>query len=238
MKKKPLHEDILDIMYQENKDIPAFLSPSDILWKIKDPEISERKIREVLDWLVVEKRVNVRAGKYQIDRYEFIDKSKADKSSKRNVKKVEGDKGPLFVYEEKKRLGFIDVVYAVICILCLVTYYFWPTKPLVSPQKLGITYRQIEMPKNDLYVSQSASISSKEKIKQISYSFYIQNKVNKELKATVDSLILDNRRLQMMVADQYDMIKESQEGETNKFFFVLLSIIVLLVGVLSVRLRI
>ncbi len=92
IEEKPLHEVILDIMYFKNTDKPVPFSAEDIFWQIKDPNISERQITEVLDWLVVNKKAEKRFGKYQIDKYEFIDlsnKYKEDDTINDNVKDTE-----------------------------------------------------------------------------------------------------------------------------------------------------
>ncbi len=56
IEEKPLHEVILDIMYFKDTEKPFAFTSEDIFWQMKDPNISERQIIEVLDWLVVQKK--------------------------------------------------------------------------------------------------------------------------------------------------------------------------------------
>ncbi|MCG8697554.1 MAG: DUF5457 domain-containing protein, partial [Bacteroidales bacterium] len=72
----PIHDVILRIMYLEDMEKPKEMSPKDVLWKIDNPEITERYIREVLDWLVREKKVNSYLDKYTLERYEFLELKK------------------------------------------------------------------------------------------------------------------------------------------------------------------
>ncbi len=69
----PLHEVVLKVMFLENTERAAEMTSQDILWKIENPEISERQVREVLEWLVHHKKVSYYAGKYNLDRYEFLE---------------------------------------------------------------------------------------------------------------------------------------------------------------------
>ena len=75
----PLHEVVLKIMYEANKEKPALLATNDVFWKITDASVNERNITEVLVWLVTQKRVERNSGKYSLDRFEFLDQRKADR---------------------------------------------------------------------------------------------------------------------------------------------------------------
>lgn len=78
-KEIPLHEVVLKIMFEANKERPAQLVPNEIFWKISDAAITEHNILEVLNWLVSHKRVEKASGKYSLDRYEFLDQRKIDR---------------------------------------------------------------------------------------------------------------------------------------------------------------
>jgi hypothetical protein len=69
----PLHEVVLKIMFHENMEKAVPISASDILWRIDNPEISERHVTEVLDWLVRQRKAELYLGKYSIDRIEFLE---------------------------------------------------------------------------------------------------------------------------------------------------------------------
>lgn len=70
---KPLHEIILELFYFESKGRPCELTKKDILWKLKDPGISEYQMEEVLNWMVYHKKLNENLGTYSLDRFELID---------------------------------------------------------------------------------------------------------------------------------------------------------------------
>lgn len=69
----PLHEQLLKIMFLENPKKPKAMSPEDLLWKIDNPEITERQIKEVCEWLVYKKKCQRSFGKYIMDRYTFLE---------------------------------------------------------------------------------------------------------------------------------------------------------------------
>lgn len=79
--KLPLHEVVLKIMFFENMEKAAAMRVEDILWKIDNPEISERQIREVLEWLVNQKKVEHYLGKYSIERIEFLEQKELHEMS-------------------------------------------------------------------------------------------------------------------------------------------------------------
>ncbi|MCT4663709.1 MAG: DUF5457 domain-containing protein [Flavobacteriales bacterium] len=84
---KPLHEIVLDILYFQNTERATEMKPIDVLWKIDNPEISERQIREVLDWLVRQRDVEVYAGKYSLNRAAFLElKQQHQKVDKKHIK--------------------------------------------------------------------------------------------------------------------------------------------------------
>lgn len=74
----PLHEIVLKHMFEANKEKPAKLSVSDIFWKVGDPSVSESQIGDVLKWLVHKRRVEIYAGNYSLDRFEFLDQRNDD----------------------------------------------------------------------------------------------------------------------------------------------------------------
>lgn len=74
----PLHEVVLKLMFEFNKEKPAELTPTDVFWKISDSSLSELQITQVLNWLVNEKRVEQFAGKYSLDRFEFLEQRSRD----------------------------------------------------------------------------------------------------------------------------------------------------------------
>lgn len=59
----PLHEVVLELMFEANKEKPAELSAKDVFWKISDSTLIERNIEEVLNWLVSKRRAEEYLGK-------------------------------------------------------------------------------------------------------------------------------------------------------------------------------
>lgn len=74
----PLHEVVLKVMFEVNKEKPQEMTASDVFWKMSDPALSERQVTEVLNWLVHKRRLEHFAGKYSLDRFEFLDQKKAE----------------------------------------------------------------------------------------------------------------------------------------------------------------
>ncbi len=90
----PLHEVILDAMYQAGMNSPVELTASDIFWKISDPAVRESQITEVLDWLVTQKRVDQFAGKYAMTSLEFLSQKSAKGEEPKKEKKTVKPKKP------------------------------------------------------------------------------------------------------------------------------------------------
>jgi hypothetical protein len=73
-KEIPLHEVVLKIMFEANRERPAELTVSQVHRKITDETISESNILDVLKWLVAQKQVECTSGKfYSLDRFELIE---------------------------------------------------------------------------------------------------------------------------------------------------------------------
>ena len=79
--KESLQEEILEILYQKNLQTPTWTTCSGIAWLVKDIKVTERSVREVLDWLVKNDLVLCQADKYQISKREFIEMSKRKKNT-------------------------------------------------------------------------------------------------------------------------------------------------------------
>lgn len=81
---KHLHEIILELFYFESKDKPCEMTKREILWKLKDPNITEFQIEEVLNWMVHHKKLNESLGVYSLDRFELIDLEEKLKTERLN----------------------------------------------------------------------------------------------------------------------------------------------------------
>ena len=84
---KPLHEIILELFYFESKEKPCELTKKEILWKLKDPGVSEYHMEEVLNWMVHHKKLNENLGLYSLDRFELIDLEEKFKNERLNKEK-------------------------------------------------------------------------------------------------------------------------------------------------------
>lgn len=71
-----LQEEILEILYQKSLQKPIWVTCSEIFWNIQNIKVTERSVRDVLEWLVKNDLVIYQADKYQISKREFIEMSK------------------------------------------------------------------------------------------------------------------------------------------------------------------
>lgn len=125
----PLHEVILQIMFLENKEKAAEIKPSEVLWKIDNPEITERQVREVLDWLVHHKRVELYLGKYCLNRIEFLKQKEIyekgapykEEDSKTNTINIpsEGKTKTFYINSPKRKQSLFSKILFTLCILAL-----------------------------------------------------------------------------------------------------------------------
>ena len=63
-------------MYQKCLQKPIWVSCAEIFWSISNLKVSERSVKDVLDWLVKNDLVIYQADKYQIAKREFMDISR------------------------------------------------------------------------------------------------------------------------------------------------------------------
>jgi hypothetical protein len=173
----------------------AEMKPEDVLWRIDNPEISERQVREVLNWLVKQKKVALYLGKYSIDRIEFLEQKElyeasisSDNTIKpkgNNIPKRKPTKRKTFYVNPPKRTFYKYQVYIlVITILTLgyLSYTFLDLEYSFEPSKTLNTHSEtstaVISERNKLYVSDDELYTESAK-KAISYSFYRQNSINK-----------------------------------------------------------
>ncbi|MCJ8289303.1 MAG: DUF5457 domain-containing protein [Crocinitomicaceae bacterium] len=96
----PLHEIVLKIMFEENKENRTELSVNDIFWKSSDPLLRESQVGDVLKWLLHHSRVEYRGGKYSLDRFELLEQIKVDKPEV--VEKAKVSEPPVKTIPKKK----------------------------------------------------------------------------------------------------------------------------------------
>ncbi|MFL1895025.1 DUF5457 domain-containing protein [Aquimarina sp. 2-A2] len=189
----PIHEVVLKIMFNADRQKPIGLSAQDVLWKIDNPEITERYIREVLDWLVREKRVTLYLDKYSLDRYEFLDQKSQSEELEDEVISSQ-DKETFYIKPSKKRIKnlrskilFLAGVFAI----CTLTYlyasmgrnYELSTKVEPSGTVIG-TQNSIKR----LYLSLNEEQTINKQMEDISYLFSRQNSNNKSVQKELAKL--------------------------------------------------
>ncbi len=200
----PLHEVVLKIMYLENVHKAAEMAPKDVLWRINNPEISERQIREVLDWLVLHKKVNLYLGKYSLDRITFLEQNELYEASIKyddaKMKTTNRGNSPKMYYvtpiKPTNESPLIKVSKALLLIFGLLaiaysTYSYWQIQHPVemSPEENiepAWTAKTLGGHKN-LYVSDSEEYDEKAR-NAISYSFFRQNAINDAMTEDVNTL--------------------------------------------------
>ncbi len=236
IEEKPLHEIILDIMYFKDVEKPSSFSPEDIFWQMKNPNISERQIKEVLEWLVLKKKVEKRFGKYQIDRYGFLDMTtKYKQECFEKEQKEERPKSSAVVEVVKKvsiknkkksfRKGGIftkgDIFFMVL--FCVLLGYIGYDICGISPytiSKLELKERELSVPSN-LYISKKKTNTEEQflerHIKDISHSFFIQNKTNNAVITEINS----KNKEEIILKKELNRLSYSyqQEKEKIKFLF-------------------
>lgn len=74
--REQLQAEILEILYQKCLQKPIWVSCAEIFWSISNLKVSERSVKDVLDWLVKNDLVLYQADKYQIAKREFMDISR------------------------------------------------------------------------------------------------------------------------------------------------------------------
>lgn len=84
-----LQEEILEILYQKCSQKPVWVTCSEIFWNIQNIKVTERSVRDVLEWLVKNDLVIYQADKYQISKREFIDMSKRKAQQEKEMRSNE-----------------------------------------------------------------------------------------------------------------------------------------------------
>ena len=74
--KEQLQKEIMEILYTKSLVKPVWVTCSEVYWNIQNIKVTERSVREALDWLVKNEVVLYQGDKYQINKREFIEMSK------------------------------------------------------------------------------------------------------------------------------------------------------------------
>ncbi len=252
IEEKPLHEVVLDILYFEDVEKPVGLSPEDIFLIIKDAEISERKIREVLEWLVLQKRVVRQFGKYYLDKYEFIERANQIKQVGPESKKKESQEkaagAPRYISIVKgpppKRNTWRTKVALLFFIFSLIALLFH-AKSVYEVEKIVLAHPQLEaipsLEIRNLYlptgrkedVSESEHVDKK--LDEIAYLFHLQTEVNKKLVEQVDSLFSHAKVLERHTIAIQEQLRKEQKFYQKQLKYSLLPFVLLLFGVFFIK---
>lgn len=251
IEEKPLHEVILDIMYFKNTEKPESFTVDDIFWQMKDPNISEPKIKEVLEWLKSQRKVEYQFGKYKIDKYEFLDlsqkysipeikpgekeknkKTEEKKPKKESLNVIVQRKAPVSVQEKSPKSYSYYFMLLFLLFSCLSIIYSGYILYNHKKEEIGHSLKEVDLiTPYTLYVSTSEKKNINDKIKDISYSFHKQNKTNQDIQKQIDSLnmnigILENslNKLETQIKSQEKSIKNSFTALFVSLVFVVISI--------------
>lgn len=219
----PIHEVILKIMYNADREKPIGLTSLDILWKIDNPEITERYVREVLGWLVRERKVKLYLEKYSLDRHEFLaQKVKNEEEEEEEV--LSAEKETFYIKPSKKKIKNIRskiFFFTGTLVLCFVTYlyvnmlrdYEVTTKEIAasSIEKKQTTIRNLFLSNED---DENENVNKK--IENIAYLFSKQNKNNKNIKKEIARLYKVTDSLQKQQQSKLNIIQKKLDVNLNK----------------------
>ncbi|CAA0239570.1 DUF5457 domain-containing protein [Tenacibaculum maritimum] len=241
IEEKPLHEVVLDIMFFADTEKPMAFTPEDVFWRMKDPDISERQIKEVLNWLVTGKKVVQRFGKYQIDKYEFVDmatkyekeiqkKQKEEKVEQKKVQVVKKIAVKKQVREnEKSNVNLFKIISCFLLLLVMLllvgAIYSIQTKPNRELPEIKFS-EWVEYESPHLYVSAQENSKNKivgKQLKNISFSFWKQNKTNQKFEEKLNSL----NNSMVVLREQLDKVKHmyKEEQDYHKKIFTVMALV-------------
>lgn len=89
--REQLQIEIMEILYQKSLLKPVWISCAEIYWNITNLKVTERCVKDVLDWLVKNELVLYQADKYQIDKREFLDMTKKKETERKEVDNTENN---------------------------------------------------------------------------------------------------------------------------------------------------
>jgi len=187
----PLHEVVLKIMFHEDIEKAASMKAEDILWRIDNPEITQRKVTEVLNWLIHKKRVDLYLGKYTINRIEFLELKKIYGVPLLNIEKQNSKIKESFyitpLKKDKKNKLPIYFFLLIAFVFCYISYTFLDLKhqfkidedlnkeSIITPKKIP-KQRKLYFSKGNLFKRNDSSAIAQ--VKSINHSFERQNTIN------------------------------------------------------------
>lgn len=257
IEEKPLHEVILDIMYFKNTEKPESFTVDDIFWQMKDPDISEPKIKEVLEWLKSQRKVECQFGKYKIDKYEFLDLSQkystpeikpGEKEKKKKIETKKPEKKSLNVIvkrkapvsAQKKNPKNYSYYFMLLLLLfsCLSIVYSGYILYNHKVEEKEYNLKEVDLiTPHALYVSTSEKKSINDKIKDISYSFYKQNQTNNRVQKQIDSLNTNIKLLENLLNKWKVQMKNQEKSIKSSFTALLVSLAFVVISIFFCKKR-
>lgn len=172
---RPLHEVVLEIMFKISPEKPVYVTVTDVLWNIDDQDMTERDIKEVMEWLVRQRHITRYLDKYCLDRITYLELKKSVDIDRQFYKKI--------------RPGLVIIPALLALILSIFTLYQIGTSENIVAENTQRPER-VKVPENDLrklYLNKQSE-PDEETIKQISYNFYLQHNNNRMLQSKIGVL--------------------------------------------------
>lgn len=219
----PIHEVILKIMYDANREKPIGLTAEDILWKIDNPEITEIYLQQVMEWLVRQKKVELYLGKYTLDRYEFLEqraKSQEEGSAKSGKetfylkpsggRKIKNLKSKILFFIGIGALGYITYL----CYTMERTHQI----PTQQTPPTAVVYTQSPLKKLFLPYNQEATEGKEinRKIEDIAYLFSSQNSNNNTIQQEITKLYKLTDSLQRQQQHQLNILQKQLDKNIDE----------------------
>lgn len=251
---EPLHEIVLKILFFEDTEKAAKMTAENVLWKIDNPEISERQVREVLDWLVRQKRVELYLGKYSLDRIEFLEQKEIFENQKVDEKKINLKPKPKTPNKVPKPTFYLKpaqkdnsklLLYLFLAVLAFSLYTTFSFLKINNSydyinektEKKPLSGTVSEQPK--LYVSTKENYEKS--IKSVSYSFAQQNKINavtlKEINNLHTNLDSINKIYQKEIIEVKTELKCINENANNLMAKIIIGNLILVILIIVTYLK-
>lgn len=240
-----LEERVLEILYQKSISSPLQVTESEVYWSIPDMNITERDVREALERLVYQRRVMKKAGKYQIEKAEFLAiKERLDSPAslglsesveQNNNGEKENGKTP-YSYPSVREWNGQGIVNLLVCFSCIIFGFLLCLLLMNHKQEQPFSFLELQLPQNRLQVSDlSVFLLSKEEnknknLRKIETVFTEQQKINHLLNLQVDSVKMSVERLRAYVSETNNKQNARLQDERD----LILTVSLLLAGLLII----
>ncbi|MEM0940698.1 MAG: DUF5457 domain-containing protein [Bacteroidota bacterium] len=216
---RPLHEIVLEVMFKISPSKPVGVSVSDVFWGIDIPELTEREVKEVMEWLVHKRQITRYIDKYHLDRPAYLELKKSI--------------GPQRDKKNKSGLLIIPISLA----LVLFGYIFYlinqPPEPPVDLSEFPES-RIAEKNLRKLYLNNKSDPTDQKTIEEIAYNFYLQRKNNQLLRDKMDILKRKDSVIVGFYANEMELLtnelKKQDEVQLRMHYYILAITVTIIVG--------